>query len=102
MGWAVLGVAVVVVLLTSVLKNVEWSSRVTNLIAAVLSVVGAVVTVLAANGWSVDSFTDGNVLEIALIVYGGSQLIYNFILKGTAVSEALDNVNVFGGNGNGE
>ena len=98
-GLIVLIVAVLVVLATSLFKNVNMSDKVKNLIATVLSVVGGVVTVLGTNGWDFTGFDGGDVLGTVLIVYGASQLIYNFILKGTQVEAKLEDTKVLPGGG---
>lgn len=87
-------VAVLVVLATSLLKNVEWSDKAKNLIATVLSVVGGVATVFATGGFV--NATD--VLTISGLVYAASQLIYTFIFKGFGLNTSLENVRVFGKN----
>lgn len=94
-GIIVIVVAVLVVLLTALLRNVEWSGRVTTVLATVLSVVGGVVTAFAANGWDVSQFGGADVLSTALAIYGSSQLLYNLILKGTSPIETLDSVDIF-------
>lgn len=96
-GIIVLVVAVLVVLATSLFKNVEMSDKAKNLIATVLSVIGGVVTVLGTNDWSFDGFNGGDVLGTVLIVYGAAQLIYNFILKGTQVDAKLEETRLTGG-----
>ena len=89
-GLIVLGVAVLVVLATSLFKNVDMSSRAKNVIATVLSVVGGVLTVVGTNGWDFSGFSGGDVLGTVLIVYGAAQAIYQFILKGTQVDASLE------------
>lgn len=88
-GIVVFVVAVVVVLATSLFKNVDMSDKVKNVIATILSVIGGVVTTLGTNGWDFAQFEAGDVLGTVLIVYGAAQLIYHFILKGTAVEAKL-------------
>jgi hypothetical protein len=95
-GLIVFGVAVLVVLATSLFKNVDMSSRVKNVVATVLSVIGGVVTTLGTNGWDFSSFTAGDVLGTVLIVYGAAQLLYQFILKGTQVDANLEETKVVG------
>lgn len=97
-GLIVFGVAVLVVLGTSLIKNVNMSDKVKNLIATVLSVVGGVVTVLGTHNWDFGAFEAGDVLGTVLIVYGAAQLIYQFILKGTSVEAKLEDTKVVGGN----
>ena len=85
-GWVVFGLAIAVVLLTSVFKTIDLSSRVKALISVVFSVAGGAVTVWIAKG---GDFTATNVAESVALVYAASQVIYNFILKGTSVDRAL-------------
>lgn len=84
-GLIVFGVAVLVVLGTSLLKHCNWSIAAKNGIATALSAIGGVVTVLATNDWNVDNFATADVLETVIVVYGAAQLIYNFIVKGFSV-----------------
>ena len=100
MGWVVLGLAVAVVFLTSLLKNNAWPEKLTSTLATVLSVIGGVVTVLAANNWEAEVFKNGDVLQTVLVVYGGSQLIYNFIFKNTTVDNVLTEIKVLPALGN--
>lgn len=98
-GLIVFGVAVLVVLATSLFKNVDMSDKIKNVVATLLSVVGGVVTVLGTHGWDFNSFTAGDVLGTVLIVYGAAQLIYQFILKGTQVDAKLEETKVLPGGG---
>lgn len=84
--------AVLVVLGTSILKNVDWSDKVKNTIAVVLSVVAGVASVWATGGFI--GVTD--VLEVATLVYGVAQAIYIFIFKGTGFNEVLSNWSIGG------
>jgi hypothetical protein len=93
-GLIVLVVSVLVVLATSLFKNVDMSSRVKNVIATVLSVIGGVLTVVGTNGWDFSGFDGGDVLGTVLIVYGAAQAIYQFILKGTQVDAQLEETKV--------
>lgn len=93
-GLIVFGVAVLVVLATSLFKNVDMSDKLKNTIATVLSVIGGVVTVLGTNDWNFDSFGAGDVLGTVLIVYGAAQLLYHFLLKGTQVDAQLEETKV--------
>lgn len=93
-AWIMLASVVGVVLLTSLFKNVDMSSKVKNAIATGFSVVGAVVTDLAARGWNVSEYQGVDILTAALTIYGGSQLIYNFIMNGTRLDEKLAEVPV--------
>lgn len=98
-GLIVLGVAVLVVLATSLFKNVDMSTRVKNVIATILSVIGGVLTVVGTHGWDFSGFNGGDVLGTVLIVYGAAQAIYQFILKGTQVDAALEEKKVLPGGG---
>ncbi len=73
--------AFLVVLLTSLFKHVNWSTQVKNLVAVVLSTVAAGFTILF--GKDVD-LSPENLFELALGIYGLSQLIYNFLMSGNA------------------
>jgi hypothetical protein len=94
LGLIVLVVAVLVVLATSLLKNVAWSHKTKVLLATVLSVVGAAVAFLVQNGWSVAVLASLDPFAVALSVYGLANLFYNFILKGTEVEATLANAKV--------
>lgn len=83
--WVVLAVAFAVTLLTSFVKNVEWSARAKNLLATVLSVVAAGIAAIVAGDF------DGKPLfELTVYIYGLAQGFYNFILKGTTVNAKLE------------
>lgn len=81
------GVAVVVVLLTSLFKQVEWDHRVKAGLATVVSVVAAAVATLATG-----DFSGENLLEASLVLYGISQAFYQLIFKGTTPDNALVDV----------
>lgn len=98
-GLIVFGVAVLVVLATSLIKNVDMGNKTKNVIATVLSVIGGVATVLGTNGWDFTGFESGDVLGTVLIVYGAAQLLYNFILKGTHLEAKLEETHVLPGGG---
>lgn len=89
-GIIILVVIVGVVLLTSLFKTVNMSTRTKTVLATALSVVGGVVADLSAKGFDVSQYQGVDILTAALVVYGGSQLIYNFIMKGTSAGAALD------------
>jgi hypothetical protein len=81
--------ALVVVLLTSLFKNVggEWPHRVKAGLATVVSVVASGVVLLATGG------LDGaDLLPLSLQVYGSSQLFYHLIFYGTTPENALSEV----------
>lgn len=89
-GLLVFVFAVVVVLATSLFKNVDMSSRVKNVIAAALSVAGGAITAGIDAGWDFSSFAATDVLTTVLLVYGAAQAIYQFVLKGTQVDAKLE------------
>lgn len=91
MGWLVLLFVVVTVFATSLFKNVGWSPKKKNLLAVVISVVGAALTVILAKG-GLDALISADLLETVVLVYGGSQAFYQFILNGTSVENKLANV----------
>lgn len=81
-GLVVFGLAVLVTLLTSLFKHVEWSAQTKNVLATVLAVVAAAVSVWVGSG---GEFNDaGDVFQLAVSIYGVSQLVYHFILSGIA------------------
>lgn len=81
------GVAVVVVLLTSVIKQVSWSDRTSAIVATVVSVVAAAVATLAAG-----EFNGENLLEASIVLYGLSQGFYQVIFKNTTPNAKLESV----------
>ncbi len=85
--WAVAVLAIAVVLLTSLIKNMNWNAKAKNLVATLLSVAGAGVFVAFSPDRSVNDF--GDFFALATSAYGSSQLLYNFILRGTAVEHKL-------------
>lgn len=87
LAYAVPALAVAVVLLTSLIKNVGWDGKKKNLVATVLSVAGAAVFVLVGPDRSLNDA--GDFFALATSAYGSSQLLYNFILRGTSVEEKL-------------
>lgn len=100
-GVVVFATAIGVVLLTSLIKNVEMSDKTKALIAAVVSIVGAGIGLLAMNNWSFESYQGMDIMEAILSVYGSSQLIYKFIFKDTAVDVALEQIETIPTSDNG-
>ncbi len=92
--WAATGLALGVVLLTSLVKNASWSGKFVNIFATILSVAGAGVLVVLSPDRSLNDA--GDFMALATSSYGISQLIYNFIFKGTTVEKALANVSIVG------
>lgn len=78
---------VLVVLLTSLIKNVEWNFKSKAAVATVLSVLTAVLALFLTGGWA--AFTSVALFQTFTAVYGSSQLTYQFIMKGTTVEEKL-------------
>jgi len=78
---------VLVVLLTSLIKNVNWSFKGKAAVATVLSVLAAILALFMTGGWA--AFTSVALFQTFTAVYGSSQLIYQFIMKGTVVEEKL-------------
>lgn len=89
-GILVFAFAVVVVLATSLFKNVDMSSRTKNLIAAVLSVVGGAVAAGIQSEWDFASYGTTDLLETVLLVYGAAQAMYQFLLKDTRADAVLE------------
>lgn len=98
LGFVVAGLAVVTVFVTSLLKNVEFTDRVKNLIAVVVSTLGGAVTLWVTKG---GNFEGQSLIELAALTYAGSQLVYNFIVTnnslGKKVDEALEEVRLLPG-----
>ena len=94
MGIVAFVTIVLVVLATSLFKNVDMGDKTKNLIATVLSVIGAVVMQLTTGGFDFSQYEAVDVFGTVLTVYGGAQLLYNFILKGTQVDAKLEDVHV--------
>lgn len=93
-GIVVFAIIIAVVLATSLIKAGYMSTKVKTAIATVLSVLGAAVVELTTHGFDFGSYVVGDWFGTVLTVYGGAQLIYNFILKGTAVEAKLEDVEV--------
>jgi hypothetical protein len=90
--FVVLVAAIAVVLLTSLIKNVNWSSKHKNLVATVLSVLAASIMFVSVTPLATLSGT--GVLSIITSVYGTSQLLYQFILNGTGLERKLAGTDV--------
>lgn len=82
-------VIVAVVLLTSLFKLPLFSKKVKVTIATAVSVVGA-----AAHVWITGEPDTTDFIATALQVFGGSQLIYNFILENSKFDDKLQHVGV--------
>jgi hypothetical protein len=82
-------IAVLVVLVTSLIKLPWFTERTKVTVATVTSVIGAAVHV-----WLTGDFEALELVPTALQVLGGSQLLYHFIMKGTSLDKALESVGV--------
>lgn len=80
--------ALLVVAATSLLKNVQFSHKVKHAVATVVALIGAGVAAFFTGDWQQANPAD--LSQLAFAVYGSSQLLYNFILKGTRVNETLE------------
>ena len=96
-GIVVFVTVVAVVLATSLFKTVEMSDKTKNLIATVLSVIGGIVLELTTSGFDFSKYAAVDVFGTVVTVYGGAQLIYNFILKGTKTEAVLTDTRLTGG-----
>lgn len=85
----VLVAALVVIVTTSVLKNVSMSGNTKNLIATGVSLVVGLLTAFVEAG-SVEALTAGGVLTTVGLVYAAGQVAYKFILKPSGFDEVLE------------
>lgn len=76
-------------LLTSLIKNVNWNWRGKAALATLLSVVGGVLALYLTGGLA--AFTAASLVQTVMTVYGSSQIIYQFIMRGSPVEEKLAN-----------
>lgn len=84
----VLGFVVLTVLLTSLFKQIEWSTRAKSILSIVISTIGGTLTfVLTKGNW--DNLLTADLFQTVITVYGGSQVFYNLILKGTLPEQKL-------------
>lgn len=74
-------------ILTSLIKNIQWSWRYKAATATVLSVLSAVVALFMTGG--IAAFTVPALFQTFTTVFASSQLIYQFIMKGTVVEDKL-------------
>jgi hypothetical protein len=93
-GFLVFGVAVLVVLGTSLIKNVSMSDRAKNLIAVVLSTIGGIITDLSTRAFDFSTYEGLDILGTVLVIYGAAQLIYQFIMKDTSADAKLESIKV--------
>ena len=91
-GAIVLAVVVAIVFATSLIKNVGMSDKIKNLIAVVLSTIAGVLIDLNAHAFDFSQYAAADIVGTVLTIYGGSQIIYQFILKGTALEAKLEEV----------
>lgn len=83
--WVVLGAALAVNVLTSLIKNVNWTARAKNLVATVLSIVAAAAATIVAG-----DFEAKPLFELSVYIYGLAQAFYALILKGTVINHNLE------------
>jgi protein-S-isoprenylcysteine O-methyltransferase Ste14 len=89
-GYIVFGVIVLVVLVTSLIKTVDMSEKTKNIIAAVVSVLAGVFINLSIHAFDFGSYAVADILGTILVVYGGAQAVYQFILNGTGLDAKLE------------
>ena len=82
--------AFLVLLLTSLFKHVNWSSKVKNLLAMVISLIVGLGSALL-NAGSIDALADnpGGIVGVVGVIYLASQVVYEFILKGSRAEDFL-------------
>ena len=82
--------ALVVIIVTSLLKSVHFSKQTKSLIAMSVSVVaGGVAAVIQNDGF--DGFTDSGIVGTVLIVYGLATAIYQLIIP-DSVDSVFENM----------
>lgn len=89
-GLIVLGVSALVVFLTSLFKTVNMSDKMKNALAFGVSAIAGVVTDLSTKNWDLSAYASLDIMATVLIIYGAANLIYQFIMKGTAVDAKLE------------
>lgn len=90
-GIVVMVAALVVNLSTSLIKNIRMNSKQKSLVALATSALAGFAATWVQEG----GFDTGNFAQTAFLVFGASQAIYSFILKGTPADEIL--LKTFGG-----
>lgn len=89
------GVGILIVFLTSLLKNTNWNPKGKLAIATVLSVIGGAIAVITTGGWA--AFAALPLFEAISMVFTASQLLYKFILDGTKIETTLAETKVLPG-----
>ena len=89
-----LGLGLAVALLTSLLKNVNWSSKQKHTAAVFLSIVGGYVSSYFQKNGTTD-LTD--ITKHSAYAYAVSQLFYSYALKNTSVNAWLTKFNLLPG-----
>jgi threonine/homoserine efflux transporter RhtA len=92
------GLSVAVVLVTSILKTVDMSTKTKQVIAIVTSVLAGLVGLLVTG--KLDNTKD--IAGAATAIYAASQVIYHFIISGTSLNDALEGFNIFGRGGSSD
>lgn len=90
-GILVLVSALVVNVATSLIKNVRMTSKQKGSVALGTSAVAGLAAAWIQNG----GFDTGDFAQTAVLVFGASQAIYSFILRGTPADEIM--LKAFGG-----
>jgi uncharacterized membrane protein len=78
---------IVVNILTSLIKNIQWNWKYKAATATILSVLAAVLALFMTGG--IAAFTVPALFQTFTTVFASSQLIYQFIMKGTVVEDKL-------------
>jgi hypothetical protein len=79
--------SLVVIVATSLIKTVRMSTKQKSTVAVATSAVAGLATAWINSG---GDLAGGDALQSAVLVFGASQAIYNFILKGTPADEILE------------
>lgn len=89
-GIVVMVAALAVNLSTSLIKNVKMTSKQKGSVALATSALAGLAATLASG-----DFNTGEFAQTAILVFGASQAIYSFVLKGTPADQIL--LKAFGG-----
>lgn len=88
----VLVAGVLVTLLASLIKNSEWDHKYKATVATVLSVIAGVAAAFVGVPVAELGTIASNLPQFILSIYGTSQLLYQFILRGTTLDDKLAEV----------
>ena len=85
----VLIAAILVVVISSVIKTVHMETKTKDLIATISSLIlGGLAAVLEAG--SIEELTAGGILGTVILVYGSGQLFYKYLSRPTGLDELLE------------